>query len=54
MKTKQEIKEEIAEMYGATTALGRVMDQLHMQRMEITRKMFDLNQMLKDMEDTND
>ena len=51
MKTKQEIKEEIIELYGATQALGNVMDILHAQRMEKSKQMMALNQMLKDMDD---
>jgi len=51
MKTKQEIKDEIIELYGATQALSGVMDLLHAQRMEKSRAMMALNQMLKDMDD---
>ena len=54
MKTKEEIKEEIIELYGATQALGEAMNMLHAQRMETSKQMFALNQMLKDMEDKND
>jgi hypothetical protein len=48
--TIQEVKEEISELYGANKALGIAMDALHAQRMEITKHLFTLNQMLKDME----
>jgi len=51
MKTKQEIKDEINELYGANEALSEVMDMLHAQSMEKMKKMFALNQMLKDMDD---
>ena len=51
MKTKQEIKEEIIELYGATQALGDAMNILHTQRMEKSKQMMALNQMLKDMDD---
>ena len=51
MKTKQEIKEEIIELYGATTALNDAMNLLHAQRMEKSKQMMALNQMLKDMDD---
>ena len=54
MKTKEEIKEEIIELYGATQALGEAMNMLHAQRMEKGKQMFSLNQMLKDMEEKND
>jgi len=54
MKTKQEIKEEIIELYGATQALNEAMNQLHKQQMETTKKMFALNNMLKEMEDKDD
>jgi len=53
MKTKEEIKEEIIELYGANKALGEAMNHLHNQQMETTKKMFALNHMLKDMEDKN-
>ena len=53
MKTKQEIKEEIIELYGANKALSTAMEQLHNQQMETLKKMFALNQMLKDMEEDN-
>ena len=51
MKTKQEIKEEIIELYGATQALSDAMNLLHAQRMEKSKQMMALNQMLKDMDD---
>jgi hypothetical protein len=51
MKTKQEIKDEILELYGATTALGEAMNMLHAQRMEKSRQMMALNHMLKEMGD---
>ena len=54
MKTKQEIKEEIIEMYGATQALGEAMNVLHAQRMEKSKQMMALNHMLKEMENDND
>ena len=54
MKTKQEIKEEIIELYGATKALGDAMEVLHAQRMEKSKQMMALNHMLKEMEDDDD
>lgn len=51
MKTKQEIKDEIIELYGATQALGDAMNILHAQRMEKSKQMMALNQMLKEMEE---
>jgi hypothetical protein len=51
MKTKQEIKDEIKELYGANEALSEIMDMLHAQSMEKMKKMFALNHMLKDMGD---
>lgn len=51
MKTKQEIKEEIIELYGATQALSDAMNLLHTQRMEKSKQMMALNQMLKEMDD---
>ena len=50
MKTKEKIKEEIIELYGATQALGEAMNVLHAQRMEKGKQMFALNQMLKEMQ----
>ena len=54
MKTKQEIKEEIIELYGANKALSEAMNHLHTQQIETTKKLYALNHMLKDMEDKND
>ena len=51
MKTKEEIKDEILELYGATQALGDAMNVLHAQRMEKSKQMMALNHMLKEMED---
>jgi len=51
MKTKEEIKDEIKELYGANEALSEIMDTLHAQSMEKMKKMFALNQMLKNMDD---
>jgi hypothetical protein len=51
MKTKEEIKEEIIELYGATQALGDAMNALHEQRITKTKQLMALNQMLKDMDD---
>ena len=50
-KTVQEIKDEIIELYGATQALGEAMNVLHAQRMEKSKQMMALNQMLKDMQE---
>jgi hypothetical protein len=54
MKTKQEIKEEIIELYGATQALNDAMNILHAQRMEKSKQMMALNHMLKDMEEDDE
>lgn len=51
MKTKDEIKEEIIELYGATKALNDAMNILHAQRMEKSKQMMALNHMLKEMGD---
>jgi len=51
MKTKQEIKEEIIELYGANQALSDALEALQAQRMEAMKKMMALNHMLKDMDD---
>ena len=54
MKTKEEIKNEILELYGATQALSDAMDVLHAKRMEKSKQMMALNHMLKEMEDDED
>lgn len=51
MKTKDEIKEEIIELYGAAKALDDAMNVLHAQRMEKSKQMMALNHMLKEMGD---
>jgi len=50
MKTKQEIKDEILELYGANEALREVMNMLHARSMERMQKMMALNHMLKEMD----
>lgn len=50
MKTKEEIKDEIIELHGATLALGEAMNFLHAQRMEKSKQIMALNHMLKEME----
>ena len=50
MKTKEEIKEEIIELYFANKALSEAMNYLHNQQIEAADKLFALNHMLKDME----
>jgi hypothetical protein len=50
MKTKQEIKDELNELYGATMALSKAMEAIHEQQMEKTRQMFALNHMLREMD----
>ena len=51
MKTKQEIKDEIKELYGAQQALEKAVETIHAQRMEKLRQMVALNHMLKEMDD---
>ena len=51
MKTKEEIKNEILELYGANEALREIQTMIHAQSMEKMKQMFALNQMLKDMGD---
>ena len=52
--TREEIKEEIIELYGANKALSEAMNQLHNQQMETTKKLFALGNMLRDMENDDD
>ena len=54
MKTRQEIKDEIIELHGATQALRDAMSALHELNMKKLRQMMALNQMLKDMESEDD
>ena len=54
MKTKEEIKDEIVELYGATQALNEAMDILHAKRMEKSKQMMALNHMLKEMGDDDE
>jgi mevalonate kinase len=54
MKTKEEIKEEIIELYGATQALQNAMSVLHEQNMEKLKQMMALNHMLKEMQENGD
>jgi uncharacterized coiled-coil DUF342 family protein len=54
LKTKQEIKDEIIELFGATQALREAMNFLHAQSMEKSKQMMALNYMLKEMEDDDD
>jgi len=51
MKTKEEIRQEISELYGSRTVIDEVMDDLHTKLMDITKKMFALNHMLKEIEE---
>ena len=54
MKTKQEIKDEIDELYRAQQTLAEVMDLIHAKRMEKMKQMMALNHMLKEMEDKDE
>jgi hypothetical protein len=49
MKTKQEIKEEIIELYWATQVLDEVMNLLHVEK---SKQMMALNHILKDMDES--
>ena len=49
MKTKEEIRQEISELYGSRTMIQEIMDDMHTKSMDITKKMFALNQMLREM-----
>jgi hypothetical protein len=54
MKTTQEIKDEMNELYGATMALAKALEVLHDQQMEKRKQMFALANMLREMENKND
>jgi hypothetical protein len=51
MKTKEEIKNEILELYGANEALRAVQNMIHIHSMEKMKQMMALNHMLKEMDD---
>ena len=51
MKTKEEIQDEIIELYGANKALGEVSTRLHQQQIEITKRLYALNHMLGAMKE---
>jgi hypothetical protein len=51
MKTKEEIKNEILELYGANEALRAIQNMIHVHSMEKMKQMFALNQMLREMDD---
>jgi hypothetical protein len=51
MKTKQEIKEEIIELYSAHKAYSEVMEITHKLQMDAMKKMMALNHMLKEMDE---
>jgi hypothetical protein len=51
MKTKEEIKNEILELYGANEALRAVQNTIHALSLEKTKQMFALNHMLREMDD---
>jgi hypothetical protein len=50
MKTVQEIRDEMNELYGATMALSKAMEVIHEQQMEKRKQMFALAHMLREME----
>ena len=54
MKTIQEIKYELNELYGAVMALSKAMTTIHEQQTEKTKQMFALNEMLKEMQEKRD
>jgi hypothetical protein len=54
MKTIQEIKDELNELYGATMALAKALEVIHDQQMEKTKQMFALNHLLKEMQNKGD
>jgi hypothetical protein len=51
MKTKEEIKNEILELYGANEALRAIQNMIHAHSLEKMKQMFALNHMLKEMDD---
>ena len=51
MKTKEEIQDEIIELYVANKALGEVSTRLHQQQIEITKRLYALNHMLGAMKE---
>jgi hypothetical protein len=51
MKTREQIREELIELYGAREALSQALLHLHDQQMDTTKKIFALNHMLQDMDE---
>jgi predicted nucleic acid-binding Zn-ribbon protein len=49
MKTKQELEEEIIELYGAIQVLNDVMDVLHEQQIKKIKQMNDLKDLLEEI-----
>jgi neutral trehalase len=54
MKTKEEIKNEILELYGANEALRAIQNMIHAHSMEKMKQMMALNHMLREMDDEDD
>ena len=51
MKTKEEIQDELIELYGANKALGEASTFLHQQQVENIKKIYALNHMLGAMKE---
>ena len=51
MKTKEEIQDELIELYGANKALSEASTRLHQQQIEITKRLYALNHMLGAMKE---
>jgi hypothetical protein len=51
MKTKEEIQDELIELYGALRMLRDAMNYLHDQQIEKSKQMYALNNMLREMKE---
>lgn len=54
MKTKDEIQREICELLGVTSALSDAMEHMHEKRMDATKRLFALHNMLRDIGDSHE
>ena len=54
MKTVDELRNELNELYGAIMALSVVMQTVHQQQQEKTQQMFEIKQLIRDLQELSD
>jgi len=54
MKTVDELRNELNELYGAIMALSVVMQTVHQQQQEKTKQMFEIKQLIRDLQELSD